>query len=121
MSDSFATLWTVARQASLPMRFSRQEYLSGLPFPSPDYLQGGGIKPESPALAGGFFTTELLGKPIRYTRDAKNMFTQANDFTFKHLCFGYTIPNLYLMVLLVPSGKPVIITYFSKNSCNVRK
>ena len=88
MSDSFSTLWTVACQGPLSMRFSRQEYLSGLPFPSPDYLQGGGIEPESPALAGGFFTTEPPGKPIRYTGDAKNMFTQANDFTFKHLCFG---------------------------------
>ena len=107
MSNSFATLWTVACQAPLFMRFSRQEYLSGLPFPSPDYLQGRGIEPESPALAGGFFTTEPPGKPIRYTGDAKNMFTQANDFTFKHLCSGCAIPNLYLLVLLAPPGKPV--------------
>ena len=49
MSDSFATLWTVARQAPLPMGFSRQEYWSGLLFPSPgDLLPGDpfpGIKP----------------------------------------------------------------------------
>ena len=89
------------------MGFSIQEYLSGLPFPSPDYLPGGRIEPESPALASGLFTTNPPGKPIRYKGDAKNTFTQANDCTFKHLCFGYAIPNLYLMVLLAPPGKPV--------------
>ena len=46
-----------------PMGFSRQEYWSGLPFPPPGDLPKPGIKPMSPALAGGFFTTELLGKP----------------------------------------------------------
>ena len=55
----FATLWTVARQASLSMGFSRQKYWSGLPFPSPGDLPNPGIEPESlmsPALAGRFFT-----------------------------------------------------------------
>ena len=45
------------------MGFSRQEYWSGLPFPPPGDPPDPGIKPVSPALAGGFFTTELLGKP----------------------------------------------------------
>ena len=52
----FATLWTVACQAPLSMELSRQEYCSGLPFPSPGDLPDPGIKPESPALASGFFT-----------------------------------------------------------------
>ena len=55
-----ATLWTVAHQALLSMAFSRQEYWSGLLFPSPGYLPDPGIRSESlvsPALAGGFFTT----------------------------------------------------------------
>ena len=43
----FATPWTVARQASLSMRFSQQEYLSVLPFPSPGDLPNPGIKPKS--------------------------------------------------------------------------
>ena len=46
--------------APLPMEFSRQEYWSGLPFPTPEDLPGPGIKSlslESPALAGRFFTT----------------------------------------------------------------
>ena len=62
----FATPWTVAHQAPLSMGFYRQEYWSGLPFPSPRDLPNPRIKPTSiasPALAAGFFTTELLGKP----------------------------------------------------------
>ena len=53
-----ATPWTVARQASLSMGFSRQEYWSGLPFPSPGDLPDPGIKLRSlasPASAGRFF------------------------------------------------------------------
>ena len=63
MSKSFATLWTPAHQAPLSVGFSRQEYWSGLPFPPPGDLPDPGIEPESPALAGGFFTTEPPGKP----------------------------------------------------------
>ena len=44
----FATLWTVARQAPQSMGFSRQEYWSGLPFPSPGDLNNSGIEPTSP-------------------------------------------------------------------------
>ena len=43
----FATLWTIARQASLSMGFSRQEYCSGLPCPPPGDLLDPGIKPIS--------------------------------------------------------------------------
>ena len=56
----FATPWTVAHQAPLSVGFSRQEYWSGLPCPSPGDLSDPGIKPAflmSPALADGFFTT----------------------------------------------------------------
>ena len=62
MFDS-AALWTVARQAPLSVEFFNQEYWSGLPFPTPGDLPDPGIKPGSPALAGGFFTTEPPGKP----------------------------------------------------------
>ena len=46
----FATAWTVAHQAPPSMEFSRQEYWSGLPFPSPGDLPNPGIEPGSPAL-----------------------------------------------------------------------
>ena len=47
---------------SLSMAFFRQEYWSGLPFPSPGDLPDPRIESTSPALAGRFFTTELPGK-----------------------------------------------------------
>ena len=59
MSD-YATLWTVACQASLSMEFSRRKYWSGLPFPTPGESSQPRDQPkslESAALAGGFFTT----------------------------------------------------------------
>ena len=55
----FATPWTVAYQAPQSMEFSRQEYWSGLPFPSPRDLPDPGIKPGSPALQAD--AEELMG------------------------------------------------------------
>ena len=57
------TLWTLGCQAPLSMGFSKQGYWSGLPFPPPGDLPDLGIEPTSPALAGGFLTTEPSGKP----------------------------------------------------------
>ena len=65
VSDS-VTLWTVALQAPLSMGFSRQEYWSGLPFPSSGDLPDPGIGPESPALQVDFFTPEHQGSPRIY-------------------------------------------------------
>ena len=60
----FATLWTVAYQASPSMGFSRQEYWSGLPFPSPGDLPDSGIEPGSPALEADALTSEPPRKPF---------------------------------------------------------
>ena len=60
----FALPWAIACQAPLSMRFSRQEYWSGLSFPSPGDLLDPGIKPTSPALAGGFFTNRATWKTL---------------------------------------------------------
>ena len=72
----FVMLWTVACQDPLSMGFSRQEYWSGLLFPSPDLV----IEPTS-AKAGGFFTTEPLGKPF---------FPHTFDCIFHNNCFGFS-------------------------------
>ena len=56
--------WTVACQAPLSIGFSRQEYWSGLPFPSPGDLPNLGIEPGSPALQADSLPTELWGKPL---------------------------------------------------------
>ena len=61
-----ATPWAIALQAPLSMEFSRQEYWSGLPFPTPGVLPDPGIERTSlvsPALAGRLFTTAPPGKP----------------------------------------------------------
>ena len=63
MSDSLRPHGLGAYQAPPSMGFSRQEYWSGLPFPSPGDLPDPGIKPVSPALAGGVYTTEPPRKP----------------------------------------------------------
>ena len=59
----FATSWTVAHQAPPSLGFSRQEYWSGLPFPSPGDLPNPGIEPRSPALRTDVLTSQLPGKP----------------------------------------------------------
>ena len=55
--------WTVAHQAPPSMGFSRQEYWSGLPFPSPGDLPDPGIKPRSPTLQADTLTSAPPGKP----------------------------------------------------------
>ena len=65
----FATLWTVAYQASTSMEFSRQEYWSGFPFPSPGDLPNPGIEPGSPALQAGTLPSEPPGDVESCIRD----------------------------------------------------
>ena len=73
------TPWTVAWKTPLSMGFSRQEYWSGLPFPTPGDLLNPEIKPASPvspALAGQFLTAEPPGKPLLGQK--KNSITTIN-------------------------------------------
>ena len=63
MSDS-ATPWTVAYQAPPSMGSSRQEYWSGLPFPSPGDLPDPGVEPGSPALQADTLLSEPPGKAV---------------------------------------------------------
>ena len=65
---TLATPWTVAYQAPWSMGFSRQEYWSGLPFPSPEDRPDPGIKPGSPALQADSLLTELPGNPMYILR-----------------------------------------------------
>ena len=64
MSDSIATLWTVAHQDPQTLGLLRQEYWSGLLFPPPGGLPDPGMEPVSPSLAGRFFATEPPGRFI---------------------------------------------------------
>ena len=59
----FATPWTVTYQSPQSMEFSRQEYWSGLPFPSPGDLPDPGIEPGSPALQTDTLLSDPPGEP----------------------------------------------------------
>ena len=59
VAQLFAALWAVACQTSLPMEFSRQEYWSGLPFPSPGDLPEPEVEPRSPASQADSILSEL--------------------------------------------------------------
>ena len=80
--SSSATPWTVAHQAPLSMGFSRQEYWSGLPYPSPGDLPNPGIEPSSPMSPALHFTTEPLGKPKLKARPHNYL-----DFLLPLRCF----------------------------------
>ena len=60
----FVTPWTIAYQTPPSMEFSRQEYWSGLPFPSPEDLPNPGIEPGSPTLQADALLSESPRKPL---------------------------------------------------------
>ena len=78
----FAAPWTVAHQAPLSMRFSRQEYWNGLPFPPLGNLLKPGIEPTSltpHALSGRFFTTSaILEAPVKKLAALHRYFLKKN-------------------------------------------
>ena len=77
VSDSFATLRTVAHQAPLSMRFPRQEYWSGVPFPSPGDLPDPGMEamsPQSPALQEDSLPLKFLSNMVNMNSFTENFF-----------------------------------------------
>ena len=104
----FATLWTVAHQAPLSMGFPKQEYWSGLPFPSPGDLPNLKIKLtslESLALEDGFFTIEPPGMSFSRYRCCCSV-AQLCPTLGHHM--DYSMPSfpvlLYLLELEIASG-----------------
>ena len=92
----FATPWTVAHQVLLSMGFFRQEYCSGLPFPSPGNLPNPGIEPRSPALQADTLTSYLaltLGKSgsplISWSQNASDSHTWNLSFHAWPECFAH--------------------------------
>ena len=87
----FVTLWTVAYQTPQSMEFSRQEYWSGLPSPSPGDLPNPGIEPGSPALQPDTLPSEPPGKPKtaykeqRHHFAKKSLHVQSYSFFSSHL------------------------------------
>ena len=77
----FATPWTVAYHAPPSMGFSRQEYWSGLPFPSPGDLPNPGIEPGSPAFQADALTSEPPGKPMWFSLLKENHCVSLDDIS----------------------------------------
>ena len=73
MSDSYVTPWTIARQAPQSVKFSRQEYWNGLPFPSPGDLPDPGVEPRSPTLQVDALPSEPPGKPTMLDAKSTNL------------------------------------------------
>ena len=91
--QSFAIPWTVTHQAPLCMGFPRQEYWSGLPFPSPGDLPHPRIEHASPELADGFFTTSATLEALRH-------FSKQRDALETHWIFcQYFVIQLFLLFL----------------------
>ena len=88
----FETPWTVAHQAPPSMGFSRQEYWSGLPFPSPGHLPDPGIKPRYPALWADVLPSELPGNPA-FLRGSSH---QVEIPTQRHIFPGTTQYKLHM-------------------------
>ena len=93
----FMTPWTVGHQAPVSMGFPRQEYWSGLPFPSPGDLPDPEIEPRSPALQADALTSKPRGKPTHCLGGVNNQltsnFTETRQVSYKAL--------LYSIVLIV--------------------
>ena len=90
----FATSWTVAHQAPLSMGFSRQEYWSGLPFPSPGDLPNPGIEPGSPALQADALSSEPPGSPIilySYNQMRPNTLGELKDSKIRYHNIKYVL------------------------------
>ena len=86
------TPWTVAHRGPLSMGFSREEYWSGLPFPSPENLPDPEIQPVSPALAGRFFTTSATWEAhwplVGVKHRKKGTFPTDNSYLYQTLCYS---------------------------------
>ena len=88
-----ATSWTMTRQSPLSMDFSRQEYWSGLPFPSPGRLPDPGIKPRSLALQVDSLPSEPSGK----SHNMRLLLFLIISTTIKNICqyiilISFTVP-----------------------------
>ena len=88
----FVTPWTVAHEASLSMEFSRQEYWSGLPFPSPGDLPDPGIEHRSLALQTDSLPSEQPGKPVCPKKKAflRKLLFQKSSHLVHHLGSSHT-------------------------------
>ena len=111
----FATLWTVSRQVSLSIRFSRQEHWTGLPCPPPGNLPNPGIEPApnhafcAPALQADSLPAEPLGKPLLllFTYSLifhSTLYRTLVEFTFRLLPWFISLITFASHIVLVSSA-----------------
>ena len=112
--ELFVTPWTVVHQAPWSMGFPRQEYWSGLPFPSPGDLPDPGIEPMSPALAGRFFTTSATWEAQEGTYCPVISSSMNCPFiVFTHFSFRNLV--LFLLVCIFCAFKIMTLKYLNKH------
>ena len=87
----FATPWTAAHQAPLSMGFSRQEYWSGLPFPSPGDIPDPGIEPRSPTLQADALPSE---PPGNNQGDAHQNYNEISPHAYQNHCYQKMAANV---------------------------
>ena len=85
MSHSFVTPWMVVHQVPLSMGFSRQEYWTGLSFPSPGDLPDSGIEPKSPTLQMDSLPSKPPGKPLPFACTCTNKAAAVWQLTLNRL------------------------------------
>ena len=115
MSDSFVIPWTIAQQAPLSMRFPRQKYWSGLPFPSPEKLLDPGIKPVSlvsPALTDGFFTTSATWESPRRLKFPVQLSSFHSKLTSELPLKVYSLKCRCVLAYTSKFFQPLFITQF---------
>ena len=112
----FATPWTVAHQAPPPVGFSRQEYWSRLPFPSPGDLADPGIEPRSPALQANALTSEPPGilACLFYSFRSLDLLTVSSVLwgSWRRLRFLLTLTHPRFWIWrsgVAPAGLPVVM------------
>ena len=91
----FATPWTITHQNPLSMEFSRQEYWSGLPFPSPGNLSDPGIEPRSPTFQADALSSAPPGKPLSYQQLCFQLFIKMIPEKYKYVHVQRCFPQNY--------------------------
>ena len=112
----FAIPWTVAHQALRSMEFSKQDYQSGLSFPSPGDLPNTGIEPASCALAGRFFTTSTTGEALSYSHVANFELISGPSILFSVVPRGRPVASLQTVVCTANRTDPFLPILLSLTS-----
>ena len=111
----FVIPWTVAHQTRLSMEFSRQEYWSRKPFPSPGDLSNPRIKPRSPALQAVSLPAEPPGKPFSYCRCSVTQLVWLFGIPWTAACWASlsltiprSLPKFMSIELVMPSNHLIL-------------